>query len=237
MEIDLKEADSKYPAQSHLKSASTSSTSLSPPIASLSTCITDVLCQILTYLLPQEVVQVLPCSHFTASLQHHEVLWSTLLSSTFLHPRPPLPSTYPPTSSPSLLFRQYHQEFPSHYRVVYPRIHALHTQLMRFLQEKARWIVPSLNPGLSEAELREALGSGYWEGRGDGPRWQGESLMEWLLFLKFTNGQAMLRRQEKATHWVGLLGTIKYYHTCVNVRPPELHGRMEWGVTPASHPV
>ena len=63
-----------------------SSSSSTPSAACFSNMSGDVLCASLTYLLPSELCHVFPCSHFTASCQHNDALWSTLLAC--LYPAP-----------------------------------------------------------------------------------------------------------------------------------------------------
>ena len=232
MEVEGKASDRKYPeadanSKQQRSSAtatltdvqSAASTSSSSP-SSLSTASSDVVRSILTFLHPADLRHVFPCSRFLSTYQRDDVLWSFLLTALFLTPRPPLPPGYLPESSPYVLFRQYHAEYPPRYWPHYPAIHSLHQQLRSVLEEKAPWIAQSLSRGASEEEVQRAdaalgEGGGEWGGGGQS-RLRMSGCVDWLLFLKMTNGQKV-RKGERGPGWLGLWGTITFYHTTVNV--------------------
>ena len=207
-----------------------------PPQPSLSTASPDVVRSLLTFLHPSDLARVFPCSRFLATFQRDDFLYTSLLTSIFLNPRPPLPAGYHPEPSPYALFRQYHSEYPPHYWPHYPAIHALYQQLRAVLEERAPWIAQSLNAGLSEEEVTRTdagLGTGNaWSGQGKG-RLRVAGCADWLLFLKMANGQRKWRRGD----WAGLWGTIQFYGTVVNVSSRLLHShRWPSSLPRFSHP-
>ena len=228
MQSEGKASERKYPDDAELtkrpRLSTTTPLSQPPPISSLSTASPDVVRSILACLGHSDLVRVFPCSRFLATFQRDDFLWSALLTSRFLTPRPPLPPSYTPDPSPYILFRQYHAEFPPLYHPHYSAIHGLHQRLRALLEERAPWIAQSVRPGVSEAEVEGAVRA-HDEGVGRTGGWlrsgvgslRTSGCVDWLLFLKMMNGQHKMRKGDRGTWWVGLLGTIRYYHTVVNV--------------------
>jgi len=181
---------------------------------SLSLVSADVMTSILTHLLPSEHAAFFPCSHFTATFQSNERLWSTLLASIYQLQRPfdassalPLPSL--PEQTHRALFCHQHQRFPPRYYSHFPAVFSLYLRLLAFLRTSAQPVLPSLRPGASQEDVREAESLAL-PGR--------ELPLDWLTFLKLTDGQVPVQRDNRLTYFNGLFGTVRYYDTVANFR-------------------
>ena len=193
--------------------ASMASTTAHAPF-SLSLVSTDVMTSILTHLLPSELVAFFPCSHLTATFQSNERLWSSLLSSIYTLQRPfdasstaPLPRL--PEQTHRALFCHQYTRFPPRYYAHFPTIFSLYLRLLHFLRTSAQPILPSLRPGASQDDVREAESLAR----------PGHQLpLDWLTFMKLTDGQSLVQRDNRLTYFNGLFGTVRYYGTIANFR-------------------
>ena len=181
---------------------------------SLSLISADVMTTILTHILPSELAAFFPCSHFTSSFQSNERLWSTLLSSIYTLQRPfdassglPLPSL--PEQTHRALFCHQYQQFPPRYYAHFPAVFSLYLRLLNFIRTSAQPILPSLRPGATQVDVREAESLAR----------PGHQLpLDWLTFMKLIDGQAPIQRNDISTYFTGLFGTVSYYDTLANFR-------------------
>ena len=230
MELDSKTASSEdVKAAEHGKEAASSYSSSSEAGACLSSVSSDVLASILTFLFPSELRHFFPCSRFCSSLQQHDALWSSLLASIYRVNRsaPPaaplqllshLTASAPASTSAFRLFRLQYAEFPPRYFPHYSSVHSLCSELLLFLHSSAPEILSSLQAGVSEETVRQTEQAARRAGTG--------LPLDWLLFLKFFNGQSLQgRRGQRGYSFHGLFGTIRYYHEIANVSRAAAHSR------------
>ena len=193
--------------------ASTRFTNTADSSSSLSLVSADVLTSILTHLQPSELAAFFPCSHFTASFQSSERLWSALLSAIYALQRPfedssalPLPPLQQQTHR--ALFCHQYQRFPPQYFAHFPTVFSLYTRLLTFVRTSAPPILRSLRPGATQEAVREAESLAR----------HGQLPLDWLTFLKLSDGQTPVQRDDRSTYFAGLFGTVRYYDTVANFR-------------------
>ena len=181
---------------------------------SLSSVSADVVTSILIYLCPTELAAFFPCSRFTASFVSNERLWSSLLQSVYALQRPfdassnlPLPAL-PEQTSRALFCHQY-QRFPPRYQPHFSAIFPLYLRLLAYLRTTAPPILSSLRPGASQSDVQHA------ESAAQPSR---QLPLDWLTFLKLMDGQTPVQPRVPASHFNGLLGTVRYYDTVANFR-------------------